>query len=75
MLFPDKLSTFEESVISKFTLVLDIIKEKPVAVIDLYNVVNKKMTGMVEFIEVLDCLYALGKIEFDQEGILLTYVG
>lgn len=30
---------------------------------------------MADFLSALDCLYALGKIEFTEEGGLLHYVG
>ena len=33
----------------------------------------KKMSGISEFIDTLDCLYELGKIEFDEEEEVLRY--
>lgn len=45
MLFPDKLFTYRESVLSKFPAVLDVIKTQPIKVKDLYMAVNKDVSG------------------------------
>lgn len=74
MLFPDKLFTYSESVISKFPAVLDVIKIQPIKVKELYVAVNKDVSGTAEFMDVLDCLYALGKVEYDAEKEVLRYV-
>lgn len=74
MLFPNKLCSYNESIISKFPAVLKVIKREPVAVLDLYRQVIGSMTGVNEFIDVLDCLYALHKIEYDDEKEVLRYV-
>lgn len=74
MLFPDKLFTYRESVISKFPFVLDIVKRQPITIKDLYVAVNSEVLGTSEFMDVLDCLYALGKIELDRNEEVLRYV-
>lgn len=74
MLFPNKLFTYSESVISKFPIILDELSE-PLQVIDLYKRVADRLTGVSEYLDALDCLYALRKIEFDEEGEVLHYVG
>ena len=74
MLFPNKLCSYNESIISKFPVVLKVIKQEPVTVLDLYRQVVGVMTGVNEFIDVLDCLYALHKIEYDDEKEVLRYV-
>lgn len=74
MLFPNKLFTYSESVISKFPIILDELSE-PLQVIDLYKRVSDRLTGVSEYLDVLDCLYALKKIEFDEENGVLRYVG
>lgn len=40
---------------------------------ELYKKTRGKMSGIQEFLEILDCLYALNKIEL--EGGVLHYVG
>ena len=74
MLFPDKLFTYSESVISKFPAVLDVIKIQPIKVKDLYVAMNKEVSVTAEFMDVLDCLYALGKIDYDTKEEVLRYV-
>lgn len=74
MLFPNKLCSYNESIISKFPIILRVIKQGPVTVLSLYRQVIGNMTGVNEFIDVLDCLYALRKIEYDDEKEMLRYV-
>lgn len=74
MLFPNKLCSYNASVISKFTVVLKVIKREPVTVLTLYRQVIGSMASVNEFLDVLDCLYALHKIEYDEETEVLRYV-
>lgn len=74
MLFPNKLCSYNESIISKFTVVLKVIQREPVTVLALYRQVIGCMAGVNEFLDVLDCLYALHKIEYDIEMEVLKYV-
>ena len=41
---------------------------------ELYQKVISSMDGVNEFIDVLDCLYALQKIEYDDAKEVLSYV-
>ena len=50
------------------------LKDEPLPVYELYKRVIKKMSGVSEFIDTLDCLYTLGKIEFDEKEAVLCYV-
>ncbi len=68
MLFPSKFTNFEESVISKMILILE-VKDESVSIIDLYNKLKKKFKSIDEFIFSLDGLYALGYIEIEDEVI------
>ena len=74
MLLPNKLYTYDESVLSKLPLILRILKKQPIGVLDLYRKVIPKLSGVSEFIEVMDCLYALGKIDYNGEEDILYYV-
>lgn len=74
MLFPNKLFTYSESVISKFPIILCELSE-PIAPIELYKRVSDRLTSVSEYLDALDCLYALRKIEFDEEEGVLHYVG
>lgn len=74
MLIPNKLITYNESVISKIPIFLEIIEKGPIGVKELYHQVATKVTGVSEFMDVLDCLYALNKIEFDEKAGVILYV-
>jgi hypothetical protein len=68
MLFPSKFTSFEESIISKMILILE-VKDETIAVIDLYHRLKKKFKSIDEFIFTLDGLYALGYIKLENEVI------
>ncbi|GHN59813.1 hypothetical protein ME806_01090 [Lactobacillus delbrueckii] len=74
MLLPNKLYSYNESTLSKFPVVLRELRVQPLGVHELYRRVIKKMDGVNEFIDVLDCLYALRKIEYDENEEVLRYV-
>ena len=75
MRLPNKIFSFNESVLSKFPLLLSTISETPVSIRQMYQQVANKVEDVSEFLEVLDCLYALGKIRYDEEMRVLRYVG
>lgn len=66
MFLPNKMIPYSESVISKFTIVLDELKKQNQNVKTLYKKHKKHFGGIQNYIEVLDCLFALGKIELDE---------
>ena len=74
MLLPDKLFSYSESTLSRFPLVLKELKKQPMSVLELYQKVIRHFDGVNEFIDVLDCLYALRKIEYDDAKEVLRYV-
>lgn len=69
MIFPNKLFNYRESVVSKFSSVL-IKLSKPKSPILLYREMKDNFASVVEFINVIDCLYALGVIDIDERGDL-----
>lgn len=74
MLLPSKLFSYNESILSKFPVVLKELKKQPMGVHELYRKVIKDLSGVNEYIDVLDCLYALHKIEYDEKEEVLRYV-
>ena len=56
MLLLNKLISYDQGIISKFPVVLKELKNGSVSVHDLYNRMIKKMSGISEFIDTLDCL-------------------
>ena len=69
MLLPNKLFSYNESVLSHFPRVLSILNQ-PLSVRELYLRVMPIISDPIEFIQLLDCLYALGKIDFNETGDL-----
>ncbi len=74
MKFPNKVIPYNESVISKFPVILDALQKQDCSVLFLYKKCSKHISGISEFMDVLDCLFVLGKVEFYPEGGTLHYV-
>lgn len=73
MKFPSKVTPYKESIIAKFPLVLNKLENKDLSPSELYRSLKKRVTDIREFMDILDCLYALGKIEL--KGDMIHYVG
>lgn len=73
MRLPDKITPYDDSVLP---LLLKILKQlidcekSPTALF-----AQLKGADTSEFIEAMDCLYALGKIDFTDDGRGIRYVG
>lgn len=74
MILPNKIFSYSESTISKFPVILTYIKQSPITVWELYKKVKRFVHNTEEFISVLDCLYALNKVNYDYTKGVLTYV-
>lgn len=76
MRLPNKLYSYEESTLSKFPIVLRALRDSDSGVTELYErIKNKKSVPDVsEYMEILDSLYALGKIDIDDKEAVLRYV-
>ncbi len=55
MKFPNKVTSFNQSVLSKLVPIIQILQEKDYTVYTLYNSLKVKMT-VNEYIDALDCL-------------------
>ncbi len=75
MKFPSKVTPYRASILAKFPAVLSCLETEDMRPDALYKKVKTKVTDVGEFLEILDCLYALGKIELYEEGCMLHYVG
>lgn len=60
---PNKLYTYNESVISKFSQILAMLNESEMTPLRLYEMSSSKFEDVNEFIDTLTCLYALNRIE------------
>ena len=74
MRLPNKLYSYNESVLSKFPVVLRALQERDFSVGDLYLYIRNYIVDASEYLQIIDCLYALNRIDYDKEGEVLTYV-
>lgn len=74
MRYPDKVTTYKESSLALFPKVLAPLKEADMSPSILYRKVSKDFSNTNEFIEVLDCLFLLGKVKFVEGMEVLRYV-
>jgi len=56
-------------------MILDALEDNDISVSELFKSVKYGIEDVGEFIEILDCLYALGKVELNAETRCLYYVG
>lgn len=66
MRFPNKVTPFKDSTLAKIPIILKYLKDKDYTVLSLFNTVKKKMK-IKEYIDILDCLFALEKIVLKEE--------
>lgn len=71
MRLPNKVTSYTQSIIPKALKLASILKEKDYTVTSIYEKVEKQMS-INEFIDALDCLFALGQITLYKE--VLHYV-
>lgn len=74
MRLPNKLYSYEESTLSKFPIVLRVLRDSDSGVTELYERIKKSVPDVSEYMEILDSLYALGKIDIDDKEAVLRYV-
>ena len=70
MKFPNKLYGVSESVIGKMTQLIEMIPEGGTDVLELSLKATKKMS-LSDFIDALDCMYAIRTIEIYQDHIIV----
>ena len=73
MKIPNKVTPYKESSIAKFPVILAFLEKEDMTPSELFSRVKKdKIQNIDEFVEIIDCLYAMHKIEID--GEVLHYV-
>ena len=71
MKLPNKVTSYEESVLGKLVPILNLLSQKNMHIYELYAETRALYNSYLDFVDVLDCLFALRKIEyFDNEGVL-----
>lgn len=74
MKLPSKITSYSESVISKFSPILSVLQNIDTGAFALYEATAKYFSGIEEFLDTLNCLFALQKIRYDAEREVLYYV-
>lgn len=72
MKLPGKSTPYKNSVIALFPDILSVLRQNECSVLELYR--QTGISSVSDYMNALDCLYALGKIEISEEGGLLHYV-
>ncbi len=73
MKLPSKVTPYRKSVLAKFPAVIKVLQQGDIRPGDLYQKV-KRGVDMADFIEILDALYLLEKVDFILGKGVLHYV-
>lgn len=71
MKFPSKVTPYQANILAKFPVALSCLETEDMRSDALYKKVKSKVLDIGEFLEILDCLYALGKVELYEVGYIL----
>ena len=74
MKLPSKIISYNESTIGKFVSIIVEIQKYDATLFSLYKKTEKYFLNIEEFIDTLDCLFALNKIKFIEATGVLHYV-
>lgn len=74
MRFPGKDTPYTESVLALFPLILERLQEQDITVQEAYQMAVEHKWDLANFFSALDCLYAMGRLTLDEEGMVLRYV-
>ena len=72
MLFPSKVISYNESILPKFPLILRYLESGSKKIRDMYEYTKDEMSGIEELFEVLDSLYALGRIDLRDDELVIV---
>lgn len=70
MRFPSKVTSYKDSIISKFPIILKELTSSDLSPKELYSLVKKKVSDIAEFLDILSCLFALNEIEMIRQEVL-----
>ena len=73
MRFPNKITSYNESIIPKMIILARVISSGDISPSKLYAKSKREIPDYKEFIDALDCLYAIGRIDFDYSKEIITY--
>jgi len=70
MRFPSKVTSYNESILSKFPLIIKELQLEDITPEKLYLKLKSKLVDINEFMEILTCLFALSEIVLINEEVL-----
>lgn len=73
MIFPDKLVSFQDSIIAKSIYILKELQNNELVVSDLFIATKEYFEDVSEFLLALDTLYLLGKINLNDKSQVIQY--
>lgn len=74
MILPSKLFSYNQSILPKAVLIAKTLKEGDQGVRELFEKLQDQFNGADEFMDAMDCLYAIGRVELDPNRRVLRYV-
>lgn len=74
MRLPSKVTSYKESIIYKFPILLEEVKKGTISLNSLYIEVENEFKGVSEYIETLVCLYAMNRLGYDENKEEVFYV-
>lgn len=74
MKLPSKIINYDESIIVKFSFILDEISNKEINIYELFDKLKKKFNNVEEYLVTLEVLYLLNKIEILEDSEVIKYV-
>lgn len=74
MRLPNKIYSYKESTLVNFPKILKIVSETDISPARLYQRCKGSFSDVNDYVETLDCLFALGVIELDEEYGVIHYV-
>lgn len=74
MKLPNKVTSYKESTLSRFSPILRCLSKCDMSIYELYEETKKNYVSLTEYIDALDCLFALNQIEYFEEKEVLHYV-
>ena len=75
MQFPSKVTPYKKSVLSLFPEIMGRLEQRDVPLLELMHDTIEEKERINLFIDALDCLFALGRIEIKDGTEVLHYVG
>ena len=74
MRLPSKVTSYNVSIISKFSIILELLSYSSKSPRQLYEEQKQKFEDVNEYIEALDVLFSLGRVKYDDTLGELYYV-